>query len=67
MLVFESLKAQVEGKPVTLSRARVPGGWLVLMTWTSRVIEHSNMAFVPDPEHTWNGASLPPGRQPAVG
>lgn len=37
------------------SRAKIPGGWLVRM--------HENgvhaLTFVPDPEHKWDGASLP--------
>jgi len=35
----------------SLSRAKVPGGWLV-------TIGGSGLAFVPDPDHGWDGASL---------
>ncbi len=31
-------------------RAKVPGGWLVAVG--------NSVAFVPDPKHTWDGASL---------
>jgi hypothetical protein len=34
-------------------RAKVPGGWLVL--WNS---SGGALAFYPDPEHRWDGASL---------
>jgi hypothetical protein len=34
-----------------LSRAKVPGGWLVA--------GGSGVAFVPDPSHEWDGTSLP--------
>lgn len=34
-----------------LMRAKVPGGWLVLRA--------SALTFYPDPEHTWEGTSLP--------
>jgi hypothetical protein len=34
----------------SLSRAKVPGGWLV-------TIGGSTLAFVPDPGHAWDGAS----------
>jgi hypothetical protein len=41
--------------PVCLFRAKVPGGWLVL---NEGAIGH-DLCFVPDPEHRWNGESLP--------
>ncbi len=45
-LVFERLHSTV-----SISRAKVPGGWLVA--------SGSGIAFVPDPQHSWNGCSLP--------
>jgi hypothetical protein len=47
-IVFTGLSA----KPHTVSRAKVPGGWLVL-------INGSAAAFYPDPEHAWDGKTLP--------
>jgi hypothetical protein len=44
-LVFEKLNSTVP-----LSRSRIPGGWLV--------ISNNGIAFVPDPDHSWDGASL---------
>lgn len=34
-------------------RAKVPGGWLVRTSATG-----DGIAFLPDPEHRWDGASL---------
>jgi hypothetical protein len=45
-LAFERLNSTV-----SISRAKVPGGWLVA--------SGSGIAFVPDPEHSWDGCSLP--------
>jgi hypothetical protein len=36
-------------------RARVPGGWLVLVTLGGNFTAF----FYPDPEHIWDGNSLP--------
>ncbi|MGP8244232.1 MAG: hypothetical protein ACLQVN_06905 [Bryobacteraceae bacterium] len=47
-IVFTSLNA----KPHTASRAKVPGGWLIL-------INGSAATFYPDPEHAWDGTTLP--------
>ena len=35
-------------------RAKVPGGWLLLVTNNAR-----GLMFYPDPEHSWDGGSLP--------
>jgi hypothetical protein len=45
-LRFEALSSNVKG----LSRARVPGGWLV-------ATEQGGVAFYPDTRHAWNGES----------
>ncbi|MGA2147147.1 MAG: hypothetical protein ABSH49_19535 [Bryobacteraceae bacterium] len=47
-VVFTALHA----KPYAVSRAKVPGGWLV-------VINGSAVTFYPDPEHAWDGKTLP--------
>ena len=36
-------------------RARVHGGWLVLVRGQGTSIQ--SIAFYPDPEHSWNGGS----------
>lgn len=33
-----------------VDRAKIPGGWLV---------KRNAVSFVPDPEHRWDGSSLP--------
>jgi hypothetical protein len=45
-LKWEALRSN----PAAL-RAKVPGGWLVTV--------YSSVAFYPDPDHAWDGASLP--------
>jgi hypothetical protein len=46
-LQFEALSSNVPG----LSRARVPGGWLV-------AAEQGGVAFYPDSRHAWKGDSV---------
>ncbi|MBC8493153.1 MAG: hypothetical protein H8D43_05140 [Chloroflexi bacterium] len=42
-------------------RAKVPGGWLVvaLNPNDERASYAPSIGFYPDPNHTWNGSSLP--------
>ena len=42
-------------KAIHLQRAKVPGGWLVQTTFLSG----GGAFFYPDPEHLWDGSSLP--------
>ena len=56
-LVWHKLNSSTaEGRFFSLGnvyRAKVPGGWLVL------VADNANgVAFYPDAEHTWDGGSL---------
>lgn len=37
-------------------RSKVPGGWLVVSESSNR---QQSMVFLPDPEHKWDGKSLP--------
>ena len=68
MLVFEPLQARWEAspskEPVLLGRARVPGGWLVGRVAGLAVAPDTVLCFIPDPEHHWDGSSLPAGREP---
>ena len=43
----------------SVSRAKVPGGWLICVFWNSVSCGGPSMLFYPDPEHLWDGASLP--------
>lgn len=45
VLVFERL-----GGTASLSRAKIPGGWLVMSA--------SSVTFVPDEKHEWDGGSV---------
>ena len=52
----ESLTKSFLGVGMTpLFRAKVPGGWLIQI---SKNLEVSAF-FYPDPEHLWDGSSLP--------
>ena len=44
----------LDGK-FSMARAKVPGGWLLVINWGSG----TGMTFYPDPNHKWNGESLP--------
>jgi hypothetical protein len=59
VLLWESLKTKCEAtswfNSYKAERARVPGGWLVLST--SNAGQATAMAFLPDPDHKWDGGS----------
>jgi hypothetical protein len=46
----------VDGGKSFVSRAKIPGGWMVLL-----LRDHlwQGGFFIPDPEHKWDGNSLP--------
>lgn len=46
-----------------LLRARVPGGWLVLF-YEAYGRESGSITYFPDPDHRWDGSSLPAGPRP---
>ncbi len=48
------------GPPTTVRRAKIPGGWLVTTNPNTHQGDQSiGITFVPDPDHVWNGGSLP--------
>ena len=52
-------EAAIQWQPIKSSlqpvlRAKVPGGWLVLVAGGN-----GGLTFYPDPEHRWDGCSLP--------
>ncbi len=52
-LHFSSMS--VDGATMWIARAKVPGGWLI----ASAVGQSGAVTFYPDPEHKWDGTSLP--------
>lgn len=59
-LVFEALKASGDAKALSVQRARVLGGWLVVAYLEAALtFKSASVTFYPDPEHKWDGASLP--------
>jgi hypothetical protein len=42
---------------MTVSRAKVPGGWLVFTRWGSNL---AGMTFYPEPNHQWDRAGTDP-------
>ena len=56
-LVFNKLETVVKGvigDPKS-GRAKVPGGWIYLVISP----QGGSLCFIPDPDHKWDGASLP--------
>jgi hypothetical protein len=63
-LVFIRLRTDVlpgdkwkQSAPGVVSRAKIPGGWLVGVE--SENMRAWGLTFVPDPGHEWDGSSLP--------
>ncbi len=54
-LVWEKLNSKGGGVLLhwDVHRAKVPGGWLVLVMKNT-----AGLTFCPDPEHRWDGGSL---------
>ena len=58
-LTFTNLNPKKHGyapAPSSLSRAKVPGGWLLYATTSG---DAASLVFVTAPEHRWDGSSLP--------
>jgi len=58
VLKWEEIKCELAEKSflggtgmTSMRRAKVPGGWFIMGT--------SSTFFYPDPEHLWDGSSLP--------
>ncbi len=62
-LEFEQLNPFGTPRERGLYRAKVPGGWLILLSDKSddaaRAWGMGALTFIPDPEHEWEGGSLP--------
>jgi len=58
VLKFADLKNSYPGTKT--DRAQIPSGWLVVVMYTSPMLNTSvSVTFVPDPDHLWGGNSLP--------
>jgi len=57
---FEDVKTN-EGRDLEMKRAKVPGGWFVVVY--NDLYQHAchipSVTFYPDPNHHWDGNSLP--------
>jgi hypothetical protein len=57
------LRWEFLGSQIPLERTKVPGGWLVVIEQpTSRPGAppiYTAISFYPDPDHAWDGGSLP--------
>ena len=62
MLIWEKLKCETREKGLfsqsapIVQRAKVPGGWFIR---TTELTQGGGAFFYPDPEHLWDGSSLP--------
>ena len=57
-LVFEQLKTTGDSMGIGIQRARVPGGWLVVVGVRAVLtFKDASLTFYPDPEHAWDGNS----------
>lgn len=57
-LVWQECKTGPLGYSHSLHRAKVPGGWLVVLTPQSSGDRPASLTFYPDPQHVWDGTSL---------
>jgi hypothetical protein len=58
-LLFEALTVAGDGKGILLvSRAKVPGGWLIASYLFGMSYKTATVTFYPDPDHSWDGGSL---------
>ena len=51
----KELKWEKLNSSMNTFRAKVPGGWLVVVSSTVE----GGLTFYPDPRHDWDGSSLP--------
>ncbi len=67
-IVWEELESKKDNKKTssTVERAKIPNGWLVRMYNTDHHADEysgfgwgfGGLAFIPDPDHKWDGNSL---------
>jgi len=57
-LEWHGLTSSGVGSTIVIFRTKVPGGWLMMLSPASSNRSDSGLAFIPDPEHKWDGSSL---------
>lgn len=65
MLKFEVIESSDSSVEFKITRSRIPGGWLVYITHST--CSEAGCCFVPDPQHEWDGSSLPPEQEAKAG
>jgi hypothetical protein len=64
-LIFEGVKVDGAAKgALAIQRARVRGGWLIAAYLFTLSFKTASLTFYPDPEHRWDGSSLPVEKEP---
>ena len=48
-----------QAPPGPLYRTKVLGGWLIVWYWADSSGAFGGITFYPDPEHKWDGNSMP--------
>ena len=56
-LHWEDVQGDGGPRGVYLKRAKVPGGWLVLLGLN--MVGSIAITFYPDPEYMWDGSNMP--------
>ena len=58
-IIWETIETETKDalsySGATISRSKILGGWLVYAGFS----EQGGVTFVPDPQHQWDGGSLP--------
>ena len=58
-IVHNRFEPQFKLPHFALIRSKVPGGWLVAFYGDNTDAGYGGLTFVPDPNHRWDGNSLP--------
>ena len=58
-IVLRGMHGEKKGIEPICYRAKLPGGWLIWQPGTHNEVPQAPMVFIPDPEHKWDGNSLP--------
>ena len=59
LIALQGMAGESKSMRHSCHRAKVPGGWLIWQPRSHNEVPQAPMVFIPDPEHTWDGNSLP--------